>query len=925
MPVTTLFSPRVRWVWMIVASVLASGPARGESPEFKVSPRVTSSGELVSVFLPPTYDGVPLEGPFAVEVNGRGAHVVEVNKGSIVVEVPRNLEGTSDVTIVTPIQSITIPNALWIETTSILSGPTVAWVAAGVAALTMLLGYMGHRLTSTRSRAELQTLERTLDHYRESREGVAAGSIEMLAPGSGQPPVIPDELVSVCSSGECVLFAGEDLATQAGYPTWGEAITELVARLSKQDPQADWRSVEEALLAGRLSSVAEVLATRVPRETIVTGLREIYSDFNSLAGRHSTSSSLKELQRVPFAKILTTTVSPTMEQIFPSDPTNPSRKTEVVTPSRPDSYWHVIEDTFCVVKLKGGLDGPDDAALSADEYRLMMTDRTSFTRHLASLAMSRPHVFVGADLATIEEHFSVIRAQGPGTHEHFAILPEQDGVALDRERLAAKYGVRVITYRPSLGRPELAEGLRTLANRVSSELPHPRKARPVQGRSGPTLTAVGLTNIGPFSELGFELQQNWNVLLGNNGCGKSTILRAIALGLCGDDPKILTMASRLLKVGETRGEIVLTIGRDKYHTELQREGNNVRVSTRHLTPLQLGRWVVLAFPPLRAVPGENPAGPTPDGSSEPTIEDILPLLEGPTDHRLRNVKQWIVNLDMRARDRRSTSAQIERSQQLLQRFFEILNCFTPGTTFEHVPVDESNWSVKVKTRDGTIPIEQVSQGTSSIIGWVGTLLQRMYEIYESPHPEKESALVLVDEVDAHLHPAWQQVLVSHVRALFPGLQMVATTHSPLIVSGMSREEVFVVRRSDDPESVIELTQLPADFEGLRADQILTSPLFGLSSTRGGATRAGIARYAELIGKSPRTNEEDAELARLQERLDRVLGGGETESERLAERRAERLLEQVASPEHLVDSADPQVREEATRQLNELFEKGRSGS
>jgi predicted ATP-dependent endonuclease of OLD family len=75
-----------------------------------------------------------------------------------------------------------------------------------------------------------------------------------------------------------------------------------------------------------------------------------------------------------------------------------------------------------------------------------------------------------------------------------------------------------------------------------------------------------------------------------------------------------------------------------------------------------------------------------------------------------------------------------------------------------------------------------------LLGWVGYLCQRLKETAQDSNSDPLStdgyALVLIDEVDAHMHPRWQQVLVRRLKQVFPNVQFIASTHSPLIVGGL---------------------------------------------------------------------------------------------------------------------------------------------
>jgi hypothetical protein len=336
-----------------------------------------------------------------------------------------------------------------------------------------------------------------------------------------------------------------------------------------------------------------------------------------------------------------------------------------------------------------------------------------------------------------------------------------------------------------------------------------------------------------------------------------------------------------LRTGTERGTIELVVGTARYRTELVRSGDAVHVRTTSLTPLQQGQWAVLGFPALRGVSLATPTGTAPTQAPEPRVEDLLPLLLDEVDHRLDDIKQWIVNVEARSREQGN-----ERWRQLLERFFDVLRELTPGETLEFDSVDAATWQVRVRTDDGVISIDQLSQGMNSIIAWVGNLLQRMYDIHQgSDDPAAQGAFVLIDELDAHLHPAWQRLVPKLTRTHFPKVQFLSTSHSPLVVGNLEAGELFVSSReprtlpdgTDRLVATIEAAEV--DPQGLRADQILTSPLFGLMTSRSPKLDDIAARYDELFISASRTAEEEAELKTLRERLATSYLDGETAAQR----------------------------------------------
>lgn len=143
------------------------------------------------------------------------------------------------------------------------------------------------------------------------------------------------------------------------------------------------------------------------------------------------------------------------------------------------------------------------------------------------------------------------------------------------------------------------------------------------------------------------------------------------------------------------------------------------------------------------------------------------------------------------------------------------------------------------------------------------------------------------------------------------LSFVVTTHDPLCLKGLRPEEIIVLRRS--PENEVEVgTDIPR-IEHLRSDQILSSFLFNLRSTRGSGTAVAIARYSTLLGKEGRSPGEEAELQRLRESLQHELSSALTPMQR----RIEEQILTAMSPASLQVEDSPE-RLEILRQLSELL-------
>ncbi|MBB2777831.1 UNVERIFIED_ORG: putative ATPase [Comamonas terrigena] len=164
--------------------------------------------------------------------------------------------------------------------------------------------------------------------------------------------------------------------------------------------------------------------------------------------------------------------------------------------------------------------------------------------------------------------------------------------------------------------------------------------------------------------------------------------------------------------------------------------------------------------------------------------------------------------------------------------------------------------------DGKVSFTQLSEGELQIL----TVLGLMRITHE------DHCLFLLDEPDTHLNPIWklryfddiEGVLNQDGEALIQGAsQVLITTHDPMMIGSLKREQVHILRRKADRTVVETPDEHP---QGMGVTGLLKSELFGLSSTLDIETERRLFRRNELYVKRPRTAVEDAELTRLSAEL-----------------------------------------------------------
>lgn len=133
-------------------------------------------------------------------------------------------------------------------------------------------------------------------------------------------------------------------------------------------------------------------------------------------------------------------------------------------------------------------------------------------------------------------------------------------------------------------------------------------------------------------------------------------------------------------------------------------------------------------------------------------------------------------------------------------------------------------------RSLVVPITALSDGYRAYLSWIADLLYHLCMGAPSGRKLTESrGVVIVDEIDLHIHPAWQRTVIPTLARTLKNIQFIFTTHSPLVVSTIERANIHNVQMG--PNATPKISRPTEETFGLSADQILRSEVFGLDSTR----------------------------------------------------------------------------------------------
>jgi hypothetical protein len=351
------------------------------------------------------------------------------------------------------------------------------------------------------------------------------------------------------------------------------------------------------------------------------------------------------------------------------------------------------------------------------------------------------------------------------------------------------------------------------------------------------------------------------MLLGGNGVGKSTVLQATALALCGSRAYTRLVRTRQVHPRDfvryrcQHGSISVKLsGFPKPHgleffadrVEFTSPTNEkTTVKFRPKTILEKGSgWVpqtlLLGYGATRFLPRRAPEGYLEHPSAKFSrvynlFNPFVPLL---------NAHVWMLSLEQTRFD---DTALILKGLLALPESAKL------------VREDEKVLIVDGRNR---VPLRHLSDGYQSVVATTADILAIAMKVWNNL--QEAEGIVLLDELGAHLHPTWKMRIVGSLRRALPGMQVLATTHDPLCLRGLGDGEVAILRR-DDNGRVFAMTSLPspADF---RVDQLLTSDFFGLNSTVDPEVEAIFDEYYALLALPGPTPEEIGRRDELREQL-----------------------------------------------------------
>lgn len=336
------------------------------------------------------------------------------------------------------------------------------------------------------------------------------------------------------------------------------------------------------------------------------------------------------------------------------------------------------------------------------------------------------------------------------------------------------------------------------------------------------------------------LDEQMNILCGPNGIGKTTVLESIAHCFTQGQSHILKRNVNLstahinatLMTGET-----IDFAFDVYDPSKPIQLSNGVARAKALLSLKTTR--TFGYQQLNAV------------GKDTEKQDWTMAQEAISGVQLSDIKNWFVNRHMFSPHEGALNETQKANFELAKKCFSALN-----GAFEFSHVDASSLEIAVDTPDGKIHYEYLSSGFKSCLSILFGIIKEVEFRFPGVKVEDFAGIVLLDEIELHLHPEWQGKIASVLTKIFPRIQFIVTTHSPHVIQAALPKQVIALELNEGAVRVRPQPMSALGYRGWTVDEVLTD-VMGMADTRSEFFNSLNQRFTDALDKGDRALAEAA--------------------------------------------------------------------
>jgi len=367
------------------------------------------------------------------------------------------------------------------------------------------------------------------------------------------------------------------------------------------------------------------------------------------------------------------------------------------------------------------------------------------------------------------------------------------------------------------------------------------------------IKSISINGVGGIKHLELNFNPGMNLICGTNGIGKTTILECIS-------HSCINGGSNKLKrnVDYLEGSVMLNLINEKEETVTYKVKDFDPDKTNYIHVDTSISMHIFYFTPIRNfdyIKLENLCR-DPERKDYNTSRMVYDGIS-PND-----IKSWFILRYMWSRGEQDLNQKQLKNIDTARKLFSILD---KSVTFSRVIPD--TFDIMLNTAQGEIVFEYLSSGYKSCIYILFGIIKEIEFRYKNPYIEIEefNGIILIDEIDVHLHPQWQAIFMKALKELLPNAQIIATTHSPTIVQSAEKNEIIPLYY--DEQNRIQIRELPNNdfgYQGWTIEEILKY-VMGIEETTTSIYKETLKNFDKAIDE-----ENISEIKANYEKLDKML-------------------------------------------------------
>jgi len=333
------------------------------------------------------------------------------------------------------------------------------------------------------------------------------------------------------------------------------------------------------------------------------------------------------------------------------------------------------------------------------------------------------------------------------------------------------------------------------------------------------IKSIDINGIGGIGQIHIDFNDHMNFICGPNGIGKTTLLECVAHSFSLQRSNILKRNvssnsgnfNALIEIGGKTFESNVNI--DDFAPDKQSEIRGLYEHASKLLSLKVTR--TFQYQPLNSV-GKDIAKDKSSSWSEAKL-----------GININEVKNWFVNRFLYSVHEGALTAEQLDNLELAKRSFSLLN-----SEFSFSKVLASSNEIMINTPNGEIYYEYLSSGFKSCLSIIFGIIKDIEFRFKEPCIKASDfdGIILIDELELHLHPEWQSKISKILVQVFPSAQFITSTHSPHILQSANPDEIIALATADGQVYQRDLDGRKYGYQGWTVEEILTD-VMGMSVTR----------------------------------------------------------------------------------------------